>query len=872
MKKSVSIIWKNGKHVGTVEVKHGVLSEIRVDGKTIEGRNFSFDADGKIRLDIIVEWQKKPGHPGPLVHVFSTNNPFSFFVSDVNENFPVFVPEYSVIVTSDEDRRTYDEIEHDIKKKNGLSKLKQMELEEEQDYETAERKVRKLKGPVWLGISRDIRIFEIIFPDPDRITLNIVPKYHGYGVKLSEFEKLDENAKRWSGNEILYSIHFGRGSGCSQELERYLEDRRIPILCGKLEDQDIVYDFVMFVSTEIEPLTLQNLRGTHFLVADGFGIGHMFTKEQQNLFDNLVGNEINREQENVLFLQITAINRGNAPAYAFFKTPATNLPLDFLENGMTFLSDDRVCSVSMLDGNPLHQEEFSLLLYPGQKSTVDIRIFHKPVSIERAKKLMQKSFEEKITECRNFWNAKIQQCAEIKLPEKRIEDMIYAGILHLDMIAYGIEPDKPVSACIGRYCPIGSESAPIIQFFDTMSWHKLAERSLLYFVEKQHEDGFMQNFSGYMLETGAALWCMGEHFRYTRDKTWVRKIKPCLLKAVDYIGKWIEKNRNEKFKGICYGMIDGKVADPEDHYHIFMLNGYAYLGLKRAAEMLSAIKETKAKETNDMAEELKKNIRESFFSAMARSPVVPLGDGTWVPTAPPWPQHDGLLVHYADRGKWFTHGTFLGRDSMLGPLYLIFQEVLDPHEQASDFLVKYHTEHFYKRNVAFSQPYYSRHPEIHLMRGEIHSFLKAYYNCFPALIDRETGSFWEHFFYASPHKTHEEAWFLMETRWMLCMEKQKTLCLLPGIPRKWMKDGSNIIVKGLATYFGKLSLRVKSDLKNKKITAEIFCEGKPENVEIRIPHPEKLLPEKVIGGKYIKEKETVVVEKFRDKAEVILFF
>ncbi len=872
MKKSVSITWKQGKQTGTIEVKHGIVSEINIDGRSIEGKSFSFDADGKTRLNVTVEWQNKTGHAGPLIHVFSKNNPFSFLVSDVDEHFPVFVPEYNVIVTTCKDTRTYHEIEYDVRKKNGLSKLKQMELEDDQDYASAEEKARKLRGYVWLGISRDIRIFEIIFPDPDRTTLNVVPKYHGYGVKLPEFETLDESTRRWTGDEISYSVNFGRGSGYSQELERYLEDRRIPILCGNLKDQDIVYHFTMFVTTEQTPLTLKNLRGTHFLVADGFGAGHMFTEQQQALFDKLVDSEINRQQENVLFLQITAINKGNSPAYAFFKTPAPNFPQYSFENGMTVLSDDRICSVSILDEKPLCQEEFSLLLYPGQQATVDIRIPHKPVSKNRAKKLIQQSFEKKLEECRNFWNSKLKQCPKIKLPQQRIEDMIYAGILHLDLIAYGIEPDQPVSACIGRYCPIGSESAPIIQFFDTMTWHTLAQRSLMYFVEKQHEDGFIQNFGGYMLETGAALWCMGEHFRYTRDKNWVKKIKPCLLKAVDYIGKWIERNRDEKFKGICYGMIDGKVADPEDNYHIFMLNGYAYLGLNRVAEMLSAIGEAKAKEIQDMAEQLKNNIRELFFSAMARSPVVPLGDGTWVPTAPPWPEHDGLLIHYTDRGKWFTHGTFLGRDSMLGPLYLIFQEVLDPHEQASDFLVKYHTEHFYKRNVAFSQPYYSRHPEIHLMRGEIHSFLKAYYNCFPALIDRETGTFWEHFFYASPHKTHEEAWFLMETRWMLCMEKQNTLLLLPGIPRKWMENGNSIVIKNLATYFGKLSFEVVSDLKNHKITAQISCERKPERVEIRIPHPEKLLPEKVTGGEYIPEKETVIIEKFKGKADIMLYF
>jgi hypothetical protein len=46
-------------------------------------------------------------------------------------------------------------------------------------------------------------------------------------------------------------------------------------------------------------------------------------------------------------------------------------------------------------------------------------------------------------------------------------------------------------------------------------------------------------------------------------------------------------------------------------------------------------------------------------------------------------------------------------------------------------------------------------------------FLKTYYNPFSALADRETYTFWEHLYKVSVHKTHEEAWFLMETRWML---------------------------------------------------------------------------------------------------------
>src|SRR5258705_423852 len=82
-----------------------------------------------------------------------------------------------------------------------------------------------------------------------------------------------------------------------------------------------------------------------------------------------------------------------------------------------------------------------------------------------------------------------------------------------------------------------------------------------------------------------------------------------------------------------------------------------------------------------------------------------------------------------------TCAHFPVRDSLLGPHYLMFQEILDPDEPAAQWLHEYHTDMLMKRNVASSQPYYSRHPWIHLKRGEVKAFLKAYYNTLAAQAD-----------------------------------------------------------------------------------------------------------------------------------------
>jgi hypothetical protein len=214
------------------------------------------------------------------------------------------------------------------------------------------------------------------------------------------------------------------------------------------------------------------------------------------------------------------------------------------------------------------------------------------------------------------------------------------------------------------------------------------------------------------------------------------------------------------------------------------------------------------------------------------------------------------------------------RDSLLGPLYLVFQEVLEPHELASDFLLGFHSELMLTRNVAFSQPYYSRHAIVHLRRGEVRPFLATYYNTFAAHADRQTYSFWETFWHASPHKTHEEAWFLMQTRWMLWMEQGDTLRLLAGVPRAYFEDGKHIEIKNAASYFGPVSLRTDSKLSDGKIVAALDypLDRGLKRVELRLPHPLGRRPTSVAGGKYNPATETVTVEPFNGHAEVVLYF
>jgi hypothetical protein len=863
----VSVKWHNEKPRGNVTVINGDIESISIlQGKgKVHVNQFSFNSDGSNILNISLKNVKTGyGSGSTLVSVHNGGHSFSFLLRDVTKEFPVYIPEYNVMVCMYDDYRSYNQIEEHIKSLGLQTKIRKIESEPEESWDSAAVHTRKQTCPIWLGISRDIRIFELGSSGETNI---ITPR------KASSSNNIPDANIR----SVNFSYLSGRGQGVEQRIVRRLEDGVLPILHSTQIDEDIEYISTAFVTLESTPLDGKSKIGTDFLVADYYSAGHMFTEEQQNQLKLLLHNDSTRTEETVLYLRTEAVNRSSVPRYAFFRTirPGSGWWEKFSysydrKTGLSGYSPDRIFGISKLNGDPLPNEEISVLLKPDEKAIFEFRIPNSPISKERALRLADQSFDKKHTECRNFWNAKLDKAAQIKLPEKRIEEMIRAGLLHLDLITYGIDPDQTLAPCVGVYSPIGTESSPIIQFFNSMGFQDNARRSMMYFLDKQHEDGMIQNFGGYMGETGAALWTMGEYYRYTFDTALVRQIEPKLLKACDFLIKWRQRNKLESLRLKGYGMIDGKVADPEDQYHQFMLNGYAFLGISRVAEMLNRVDKVNSNRLKNEAESWKQDIRASFFESMAGSPVIPSGDGTWSPTVPPWTEAKSLRLLYLNPEPFMSHGTFTVSDAMLGPLYLVFCEVFDPKEQASAMMLKYHTELFYLRNAAFSQPYYSRHNWVQLKLGMVKPFLKTYYNTFSALADRETYTFWEHLYQVSVHKTHEEAWFLMETRWMLYLEEGQTLKLLPGIPEKWMEDGKTIELKNAASYFGPLSLEVRSSINKGSIEATIECnsERKPLEVSIRIPHPGGKKPVKVSGGIFDNFTESVIIKPFSGNAKI----
>lgn len=869
----IYIKWKEGSVEGEIAVTRGSISKMEMTGGKIKGARFQATAPGKTILSIEVSDAHNEVGPEPtLVSVKTKKHSFSFFLRDVNKDYPIFIPDYGVAVLPADDNRSYDDIEREILSRKTRTKIQQIETEKETSFADVAIQNKNMSVPVWLGISRDMRMFDLSeeLEDMAQEGKIIRPKYASHFIKLAD---TDDNA--------AYIYALGRGVGVKNNITRRLEEGRLPIYHSELVDDDVVYHTTAFASFAQTALTAANNKGTNYIVADKHSHGRTFKEEHKKEAEEKMKTAYEFENDIVLYSRTVIENTGAVPRYAWIKTPRPGTGWWYKRKysyqtatGFSAYKEDRVFCISLLNGKPLPNEETAILLKPGEKAEYDFFMPHSPLSNDKALALQKQSFSQKLDEAKTYWHHKLSAAANIKVPEKRIEEMVQAGLLHLDLITFGEEPKGTLSANIGVYSPIGTESAPIIQFYLSMGWHDMARRALNYFLETQLSSGYIQNYEGYTVETGAALWTMGEYIRYTRDIEWLNQSKTKILKSCDYLLQWRNKNKKTELKGRGYGLIDGKVADPEDHYHQFMLNGYAYLGLSRIAEVLQATDPVNATRIQKEADEWKQDIQQTVKTLLAISPVVPLGDGRWVPTLPPWAEADGLRALFQKKEIFWSHGTFTAADAMLGPLYLVFCEVIAPGSPEAKMLLDYHSELFYQGNAAFSQPYYSRHNWLQARLGMVKPFLSTYYNTFSAHADRATYTFWEHMFRVSQHKTHEEAWFLMETRWMLYMEEGDTLHLFKTIPRNWMEDGKTVSLQNVRSYFGAFDATLKSSVEQGLMEASVQSTGtsKPKKVSIRMPHPENKKPQRIEGGVYDEATETVIIDNFSGNATVRVLY
>jgi hypothetical protein len=283
------------------------------------------------------------------------------------------------------------------------------------------------------------------------------------------------------------------------------------------------------------------------------------------------------------------------------------------------------------------------------------------------------------------------------------------------------------------------------------------------------------------------------------------------------------------------------------------------------------------------AKEYREDLLRAYRATQARSPVVRLEDGTWVPADP-------ALLDCPGRVEDFLPGEDGNRSWAysveIGAHHLAATGILDPASPDVDWMMNFLEESQFLRTgmgdypeaknrqdpYSFGgfgkvQPYYGRFAEVYAGRDDVKAYLRCYFNAIPAMLSLENLSFWEHFHnIAGWNKTHETGWFLCQSRIMLVMERGDELWLAPFATNQWLKDGGQIVVTDAPTTFGRVSYTIQSAVAQQRIDATIEPPTRtaPQRIVLRVRHPEgKPMQSVTVDGKphqeFDPQKDTITL-------------
>jgi hypothetical protein len=787
-----------------------------------------------------------------LVTVRAKHATFSFAMADVLRE-PIFIPDFGVLVKKADLDLTYAAAERSWTKRRGRSLYTRVGEATEQTFTQAWNDT-PLKAPHYIPLSFEGGRQHFAVDERGEVFCdkNWIARIAGK----------DTARCLWEGNEIRYRF----GLPAAPPVARTIEDGDLPIIIAQWERDGVRYEQTAFaVPFEGVPNA---------------------------------GGRIWADDTLVLMMQIKITNTGASAAQGQLDLSVasgkTREPLTE-EKGLLFAPGDNPRRLRLLfDGagsGSLTPKDGSLVyrieLQRGKSHTVTIAVPYVTLT-EPAEwaKLRRMDFDAAHKAVRDYWRGRIKAGAQIHTPEPMINDFYRAHAGHLLINTEREVRSDRAMAKVGtlHYGVYSNESVMMTTDLDRRGYHDVARRAYETWLHYQGTVGLPGDFStadgqfygaggyesgGYNQHHGWVLWGLGEHYWYTRDRAWLERAAPKIIKACDWITgqrqRTIAYARSSPLRAIEMGLLPpGRLEDIGDWRCWLSTNVYSWWGMDNAARALADVAHPAARRLRADAESYRRNILAAWTEAMQRSPVVKLRDGSWIPHVP-------SDVHRRGRSfGWIT-------ETLEGAIHLVRCGMLEPWDPRSTWIIKDFEDNLYLSEQYgysltgedFDRYWFSRggismqanllcNPIPYLLRDEPKHFLRAYFNAFAVSFFPDTRMMTEH---ALPnigdwrgdhYKASDEANSTYWLRMMFIQERGDELLLGAAIPRYWLADGQKVGIENASTYFGPMTMTMLSRVGKGAIEMRIDPPKRnpPKTIRTRFRHPDgKPIQSVTVDGK-----------------------
>lgn len=525
-------------------------------------------------------------------------------------------------------------------------------------------------------------------------------------------------------------------------------------------------------------------------------------------------------------------------------------------------------------------------------------------------------YEDRHAEVVDYWRKRYAAGMQYEVPEPWLNDLWRSNLWHA-LITTDRDPKTGLyehfAATVG-YNNYINETSMVAQSLEMRGEHLEAWRMLEPYAVCQGVKPLPGNFKskdgllyaaypdaehdsytaqGYNMHHGWGLWKLAEHYKYTKDKTYLKSIAQKLIDGCD----WVTRERQatkikhpDGTKVAYWGLAPaGDLEDVEEYLYWYATNAYYYVGMLTAAEVLVEIKHPEAARIAKDTEAFRKDLLASVKESTATSPVVELKDGTYIPFVPP---RTDVITHLKE--GWIREGLYPALHLLDGELYTpdhpyitwILEDLEDNVflSKESGYGVEDQAGKFFDLGGFNPQPNLLPNPMAHLRRDEPSHFVRTFYNFFWASFFPDTVNFceWVPGYGKSGgpmYKTPDESKFVQYMRCMLAFEEGDTLKLGIGVPRAWMADGKTVRIERAATFFGPMDMTVTSHVARGHIDAKIALPTRnpAAHAVLRLRHPEaKRMKQVTVNGKEWKQfdakRDLITLPEKAKSVEVVAYY
>lgn len=509
---------------------------------------------------------------------------------------------------------------------------------------------------------------------------------------------------------------------------------------------------------------------------------------------------------------------------------------------------------------------FPLKSVPGESAQTFFRFkYPEPAS---ATEISAEEFLAKQKDVVARWEKKLAPADQFEIPDARVSEAYRAWIvysmLNADTINGFIEPHDGA----GFYEEIFGWSVSLhTAAMDLYGFHDYAAQVIDTQIHFQQPDGLYTQACG-LGDAGAFLFGIAHHYEITRDKDWLRRVAPNVLKQCE----WLQQKRADAPKdGVLRGLIKFRpYNDYPDPVYNYVGNVLCAHGMKLAAAALEEIG-IDAKKFATEAEQYRRDLLDSMKAAAF------VRDGqTYLPMEPD--------THRLLKMSKYQGGDYWGL--LASPLLGV--EFLEPNDKRATWIVDLMEKRggliagLCEFEDGIDHAYTYGYLMNELKRDEVRKTLLGFWSMLAFGMTRETYSPVE----VTMIKTGENHYTLPHLyscteqlrllRSLMLFENGDILSIGQGTPRAWFESGKHIAVKSAPTEFGDVSFRVDAlSAEQMRVSIDPPTRRAPKEIRIRLRHPQK---QKITSVKSSPEtavsfeNETIVLKQLKTPVDLDVQF